>query len=110
MTELVVHEFGVCIEEFAECLLDEAISRSNMRAVRLLLVKFTKVSEKSLVNILKYVNLRQAVMLAKWTIDVVDHVFRLVFDKFKLDLAFRLPNNKSLFSLCFEFEEALILR
>lgn len=111
ITEFLLAHFGRCglvDNKHAVLLLDEAVARSNLHIVCDLLNMFECIESKGLVNVLKYVNLRLAVMHSKWML--VDRVFRLVFDKFKLDLAQKLPNNKTLFALCFEFDNQPIYR
>ena len=112
ITDYLLRKFGEtgrgALEGHAVLLLDEAVARCNLHIVCELLSMFERIEAKALVNVLKYVNLRLGAMQAKWAL--VDKVFRLVFGKFKLDLADKLPNHKSLFALCFEFDNKPIYR
>lgn len=107
-THQINSSVACALDRHALLLLDEAVARSNLLIVCQLLEMFESIESKGLVNVLKYVNLRQMAMHAKWPL--VDRVFRLVFDKFRLDLAYKLPNNKSLFALCFEFDNPPIYK
>lgn len=89
-------------------LLGEAVACSDLRMVGELLSMFDSIDPKGLVNVLKYINLRLNIIHPKWML--VERVFKLIFDKFKLDLSEKLPNNQSLFALCFEFDNQPIYR
>lgn len=110
ITEFLLKHFAYqhALEQHAVLLLDEAVAHSNLHIVCQILEMFEFIETKALVNVLKYVNLRLNIMQTKCTL--VDRVFKLVFDKFKVDLADKLPNKKSLFALCFEFDNQSIYR